>query len=152
MSIVSDAATKELEPGLKSRHGVKIGRPKSRHEKLVPVSTRCPGTIYTYLKGITPFRYPSLTEMFADMLRRFMDEKPWEHGLHWRKPKTALSQSGNNVGTTGWEQVNILLTPQLAEEVQQVAINCGVSKAAFCYTAIFWWVTFVFPPAQFKLK
>lgn len=152
MDAVTDAVEKSVEPGLKSRHGVKLGRPKTRHEKLRTVSTRCPGTIYTYLKGITPFRYPSLTEMFADMLRRFMDEKPWEHGLVFRKPKTPTAQSGVGMGTTGWEQVNILLTPDLAAEVEKTALDCGQSRAAFCYTAIFWWVQYVFPPAKFQLK
>jgi hypothetical protein len=99
-----------------------------------------------------PFRYPSLTAMFADMLRRFIDEKPWEHGLHFRKPKTPLSHGGGNIATTGWEQVNLLLTHELAEEVTKVAEHCGHSRAAFCYTAIFWWVSYVFPPAQFRLK
>jgi hypothetical protein len=90
--------------------------------------------------------------MFADMLRRFLDEKPWQHGLHFRKPKTTLAHAGSTVATTGWEQINILLTVELAEELGKAADACGQSKAAFCYTAIFWWVSYVFPPAQFKLE
>lgn len=146
------AATQKTErkPVVKSEAGARIGRPKTRHEKLKPISTRCPAAVYTYLKGITPFQYPSLTEMFADMLKRFINEKPWEHGLHWRKPKTALSFAGNKVGSTGWEQLNISLTPTQAEEIEQKAEECGVSKACFCYTAIFWWVTYVYPPAKVK--
>ena len=153
MNDASELALEEVgEIGPSSFRGRRLGRPKSRHEKLIPVSTRCPGTIYVYLKGITPFRYPSLTAMFADMLRRFIDEKPWEHGMHFRKPKTILAHAGSTAATTGWEQVNILLSPEVAAEVKNVANACGQSKAAFCYTAIFWWVSYVFPPAQFKLK
>ncbi|MFD2274705.1 hypothetical protein ACFS07_36020 [Undibacterium arcticum] len=82
-------ASAKVEPGLKSKSGAKIGRPKTRHEKLKPISTRCPAAVYTYLKGITPFLNTSLTAMFADMFDRFMNERPWESGLHWRKPKNS---------------------------------------------------------------
>ncbi len=150
MDIMATATSTKDEGGLKSRAGVKIGRPKTRHEKLKPISTRCPAAVYTYLKGITPFRYPSLTAMFADMLSRFTAEKPWEHGLHWRKPKTALSFAGKKVGTTGWEQLNISLVPDQADAIELMADQCGVSKACYCYTAIFWWVTYVYPPQGVK--
>lgn len=124
----------------------RIGRPRTRFERMEPVPTRCPDQIYTYLKGITPFRYGSLTAMFADMLTRFINERPWEHGLHWRKPKTAMTYANGAVGRTGWVQVNIQLTRELAEQVERLATSCGVSKACFCYTAMFWWVQYIFPP------
>lgn len=128
--------------------GGRIGRPKTRLEDLEAVPTRCPAHIYTYLKGITPFLYPSLTAMFEDMISRFLKEQPWEHGLHWRKPKTAMTYANGMAGTTGWSQVNIQLTPQLKEQVTQVAGVCGVSNACLCYTAIFWWVQYIYPPAK----
>lgn len=135
----------------KNPSGRRIGRPRTRHEPLKAVSTRCPSTMYVYLKGITPFQYSSLTEMFLDMLTRFMAERPWEHGLHWRKPRTAISYAGSSAGSTGWEQVNILLAPENADQVKAAALEAGVSVAAFCYTAIFWWVTYVNPPQKVGL-
>jgi len=129
-----------------SVHQKPIGRPRTRFEKMKPVPTRCPEPIYTYLKGISPFLGPSLTGMFNTMLTRFIDERPWEHGLHWRKPKTAMTYAGGKTGRTGWEQVNIQLTPDLAERVSETAVQCGVSKACFCYTAMFWWVQYIYPP------
>ncbi|TCK31789.1 hypothetical protein B0G84_8843 [Paraburkholderia sp. BL8N3] len=128
--------------------GGRIGRPKTRLEDLEAVPTRCPAHIYTYLKGITPFLYPSLTAMFEDMIGRFLNEQPWEHGLHWRKPKTAMTYANGMAGTTGWSQVNIQLTPELKERVTTTAEMCGVSNACLCYTAIFWWVQFIYPPAK----
>ncbi len=124
------------------------GRPKTRLEKLQVVPSRCPAQIYTYLKGITPFLYPSLTRMFEDMLRRFVAERPWENGLHWRRPKTATTIARGALGKTGWEQLNIQLPQELAEQVRQTAKVCGVSSACLCYTAIFWWVQYIYPPAK----
>lgn len=128
--------------------GGRIGRPKTRLEDLEAVPTRCPAHIYTYLKGITPFLYSSLTAMFEDMIGRFLNEQPWEHGLHWRKPKTAMTYANGMAGTTGWSQVNIQLTPELKERVTTTAEMCGVSNACLCYTAIFWWVQFIYPPSK----
>lgn len=128
--------------------GGRIGRPKTRLEDLEAVPTRCPAHIYTYLKGITPFLYPSLTAMFEDMIGRFLNEQPWEHGLHWRKPKTAMTYANGTTGTTGWSQVNIQLTPELKDRVTNTADMCGVSNACLCYTAIFWWVQFIYPPSK----
>jgi hypothetical protein len=147
-AVVAEVAEVVEETRPRSAHGRRIGRPKTRLEDLKAVPTRCPEHIYTYLKGIMPFLYGSLTAMFEDMMTRFLQEQPWEHGLHWRKPKTALTFAGGQTGRTGWEQVNMQLPPDLAAEVEQAAEICGVSRAAFCYTAIFWWVQYIYPPSK----
>lgn len=140
------------ETATKGAHGKNIGRPRVRFEALKTVPTRCPAQIYTYLKGIAPFLYASLTEMFEDMMTRFINERPWEHGLHWRKPKTATTFAGGEQGRTGWEQVNMQLPPKLADSVTKTSKDCGVSNAAFCYTAIFWWVQYIYPPEKMMPK
>lgn len=130
----------------------RAGRPRVRLEPLVPVITRCPSQIYTYLKGIMPFNYRSLTEMFEDMLRRFCQEQPWEHGLKWRKPKRAMTVADGKAGRTGWEQVNMQLPEDLAVLVHDTAEKNGVSKACFCYTAMFWWVQYIYPPNKMVIR
>lgn len=152
---MSSAKNNESESNSQANGSVKqkrTGRPRTRFEKMVVVPTRCPTQIYTYLKAITPFRYRSLTEMFNDMLSRFLEEAPWDHGLMWRKPKTVMTVASEKTGRTGWEQVNISLEPELANKVSETAAQCGVSKACFCYTAMFWWVQYVFPPNKMMLK
>lgn len=146
------AADQEAVPTIKGAQGRNIGRPKVRFEALKTVPTRCPAQIYTYLKGIAPFLYGSLTEMFEDMMTRFVAERPWEHGLHWRKPKTATTIANGEQGRTGWEQVNMQLPPKLAKSVTTASTECGVSNAAFCYTAIFWWVQYIYPPEKMMPK
>ncbi|MBN3815190.1 hypothetical protein G3N57_00580 [Paraburkholderia sp. Se-20369] len=146
--VVPDQAVVEADTRPRGTRGGRIGRPKTRFEDLEAVPTRCPSHIYTYLRGITPFLYPSLTAMFEDMISRFLNEQPWEHGLHWRKPKTAMTYAKGMAGATGWSQVNIQLPPELKERVTNVASVCGVSNACLCYTAIFWWVQYIYPPAK----
>jgi hypothetical protein len=139
-------------PAIHNAQARNIGRPRVRFEALKTVPTRCPAQIYTYLKGIAPFLYASLTEMFEDMMTRFVNERPWEHGLHWRKPKTATTFAGGEQGRTGWEQVNMQLPPKLADLLTKTSTECGVSNAAFCYTAIFWWVQYIYPPEKMMPK
>lgn len=149
----TNARREKLAPSnIKNAQGRNIGRPRTRLEALKTVPTRCPAQIYTYLKGISPFLYGSLTEMFEDMMSRFVSERPWEHGLHWRKPKTATTFAGGEQGRTGWEQINMQLPPKLADEVSKTSDDCGVSNAAFCYTAIFWWVQYIYPPEKMMPK
>ena len=148
------SATKENSDSLnvESAQVRNIGRPRTRLEALKTVPTRCPSQIYTYLKGISPFLYGSLTEMFEDMMTRFLKERPWDHGLHWRRPKTSTTFAGGEQGRTGWEQINMQLPPKLADEVSKRSDECGVSNAAFCYTAIFWWVQYIYPPEKMMPK
>lgn len=131
----------------------RLGRPKTRLEEPRVVPTRCPSNMYTYMKMIAPLEWRSLTGMFQDMMTRFLSMEPWNHGLMWRKPRTALTYQEGVPGRTGWEQVNIQLPPDLADRVDRAAEASGVSKAAFCYTAMFWWIQYVYPPqAVRKLK
>lgn len=124
----------------------RLGRPRTRFEEPKVVPTRCPANMYTYMKMIAPLEWRSLTAMFQDMMTRFLDTQPWNHGLLWRKPRTALTFQEGVAGRTGWEQVNIQLPPDLAERVEIAAVTAGISKAAFCYTAMFWWIQYVYPP------
>src|SRR5260363_312379 len=145
----SEAASptlRETRPRLRS--GQRSGRPRTRLEALQIVPTRCPMQIYTYLKSIAPYLYPSLTQMFEDMLRRFFTERPWEHGLHWRQPKSALTVAGKNLGQTGWMQVNMRLPEERVAQIHQTAQVCGISHAGVCYTALFWWAQYVYPPMK----
>lgn len=128
----------------------KLGRPRTQLEKPKVVPTRCPAHMYTYLKMIAPLRWRSLSAMFQDMMARFLEMEPWNHGLMWRKPRTALTFADGMAGKTGWEAVNMQLPPELAERVEHAATLAGVSKAAFCYTAMFWWVQFMYPPARVR--
>src|SRR5260364_187041 len=145
----SEAASptlRETRPRLRS--GERSGRPRTRLEALQIVPTRCPMQIYTYLKSIAPYLYPSLTQMFEDTLRRFFTERPWEHGLHWRQPKSALTVAGKNLWQTAWTQVNMRLPEERVAQRHQAVQVCGISLAGVCDTAVFWWAQYVYPPMK----
>lgn len=129
-----------------SRAGSPLGRPVVRTEPLKPIPTHCPTQMYTYFKAIYPYHWKSLTEMFEDMMTRFVEEEPYKHGLVFRKPRTSLEKLGESSGLTGWSQCNVRLPLGIAEKVKAVAITYDQSSAAVCYTAMFWWAQYVYPP------
>lgn len=113
--------------------------------------------MYLYLKGLYPKRgWPSLTAMYDDMLTQFIDERPWEHGLTWRKPQTTLVHVGGLENRTGWIQVNIQVDIGLAKAAEKIAHSVPkdtkVSMAMFAYTAIFWWIQYIHPPQGVQKK
>lgn len=126
------------------------GRPKTRLEKLKPIPTRCPESLHKYLQAIRPFKYPSLTELYEDMLERFIATRPWEHGVEWRKPRTRLSKRDEYSATTGWIQINVQVQPALKARVVALAVTEGVSQAAIAYTAMYWWAMFIMPASQVR--
>ncbi len=141
------ATTTAKAPRLSAR-GKKIGRPIERTEKLATLPTRCPVEVIRYLKGLAGSQGWTLTTMYEDMLRRFVEDRPWEHGLIWRKPKVATATIGGMPGTTGWVQVNIQIPADLAEQCEAISEAVGISKAALGYTAMFWWCQYIYPPAR----
>lgn len=133
----------------RSKKGLTLGRPKTRPDDLVPIPTRCPEMVHMYLKAITPYHYKTLTEMFEDMLKRFLDERPWEKGLFFRRPRSTSATSSGVKGATGWTQVNMYVPPDLADRINAVLMTHGnVTKAEFAYTAIYWWVEYIHPPKK----
>lgn len=142
-----------MAKGAKSPKGKLLGRPQSRFNELKTIPTRCPEHMYLYLKSLYPQRWASLTGMYDDMFKQFIAERPWEHGLVWRKPKATSVHVGAAENRTGWVQVNVQIDIDLSKEAQKVAAaltaeGMRVSMAMFAYTAIFWWVQFVYPPLR----
>lgn len=128
------------------RAGQPLGRPVVRTEPLKPIPTHCPTQMYTYFKAIYPYYWKSLTEMFEDMMTRFVNEAPYEHGLVFRKPRTSQEKLGESDGLTGWTQCNVRLPYDVAEKVKAIATTHDQSSSAVCYTAMFWWAQYVYPP------
>ncbi|ACT52123.1 hypothetical protein [Methylovorus glucosotrophus] len=122
-----------------------VGRPRSRLESLAVIQTRIPEPMYRYCKVVQSIRYPSLTEMFEDMLIRFDTERPWEHGLLWRQPKSAISYHDADAMRTGWKQININLKKDLKSKIITTCKTLNISMSAYSYTALYWWIQYVYP-------
>lgn len=128
-----------------SRHAKQVGRPQSRFNPMKVVQTRVPVPMYKYCKMVQALRFHSLTAMFADMVMQFRKEKPWEHGLYWRRPKAAVTYRDETLGKTGWTQINIHLDEKVKNDVELLCKSLDISMATFCYTAIYWWIEYVYP-------
>jgi len=126
-----------------------VGRPRTRVAPLVTLPTRCPEALHRYLKTIYPFEHSSLTAYYEHILLEFISQRPWEHGLCWRKPRVRVVVVGDGVGSTGWAQVNVQVPKEMADDILKHVKTLGVSRAAFLYTALFWWAMYMKPPRKY---
>jgi hypothetical protein len=87
------------------------------------------------------------------MIRKFLKMQPWAANppLAWREAPTRHS--------AGCSVANVQLPVELAEEVTKALeeINDkqwegherrGITNKTFLYTAVYWWVTYVYPQSQ----
>ncbi|MDP3008235.1 MAG: hypothetical protein Q8N30_04090 [Methylococcales bacterium] len=128
-----------------SHRKVPVGRPRSRLEELDVIQTRIPEPMYKYCKVIQSMKYSSLTEMFDDMLARFDNERPWDAGLLWRRPKSAMTYQASDSSRTGWKQINLNLTKERKEKIVTTCKTLDISMSTYSYTAIYWWIQYVYP-------
>lgn len=131
-----------------TRTGKKVGRPRSQHKIMGTIQTRAPARMLKYCQILRTLKFDSLMDMFEKMLREFDKEKPWEHGLKWRHPRSSKAQAKDEIRMTGWEPVNINIEASFKEEISNRCKVMGVSMATYCYTAIYWWVQYVYPPEK----
>ena len=125
------------------------GRPKTRTGAFATLQTRVPEALHDYIKAISVYRYKTMAAMFEELYTRFLDERPYELGLHFRQPKAAIrAQRGEGGKTTGWVQLNVIVPEDLAERLRQDALRLEVSLASYLYTEIFWWSMYVYPTKQ----
>lgn len=120
----------------------KLGRPKSRDYDPAGLQTRITENIVRMLKQIVANKYKNATEMYQDMINQFLTEKPYNHGLQWRTPKSVKASINGESMDTGWILVAIQVRPEIKEEVLLVCAGQDISVATFCYTAIFWWIEY----------
>ncbi|WP_205182832.1 hypothetical protein [Burkholderia sp. LMG 13014] len=115
------------------------------------IQTRCPAQIITYQKTLAVLRYGKLMTLHQEMLRQFIDSRPWaaEPPLHWRIPSAPQAMVEGLKTQTGWKTFNVHVTPHLKEEVENLCGVLGVSMSTFCYTAIYWWVKYIMPPKSY---
>jgi len=120
---------------------------EGREAEVEFVQGRCSSALFDYLRmlAVHPrFPYRNLAGMYSVIFERFLEHKPWDLGLVWRKPRSVKSVTGG----TGFVQVNVQLPIELAARVRAKADEMDVSLASFVYTALYWWGRYVHPPKQ----
>lgn len=121
-------------------------------KQFVVMQTGLPGHIQTYLKQLGLVHYGSLQAVYEDMVSKFLTVRPWAaaHPLAWRAAPTRF-------GVAGCAVANVALSIPLAAKVDETLeeINRqeypghsrGITRKTFLYTAVYWWITFVYPQA-----
>lgn len=122
-----------------------------KQSPFVTMQTGLPSHIQTYLRQLGLVHYGSLQAVYEDMVTKFLALKPWAANppLAWREAPTRYSAAGCSVA-------NAPLTVGLAAQVEEALedINCqvwpgherrGITRKTFLYTAVYWWVTYVYP-------
>lgn len=163
------AAKKKPEPPKLLSQGRVLGRPKLDRPPLEQVQTRIPAPMNDYLKLLSVQRLPDqdgpfrqVQVMFAALFERFLEDRPWEHDKkwEWREPRAIVKFANGEISKrTDWRQVNIRMAGPLVKKVKRAAAQVKLdradeqvtlSEASFCYTAIFWWTKWLYPPESFK--
>lgn len=114
------------------------------------MQTILPAHIQMYMRQLAIVHYGSLQATYEDMVAKFIMVRPWEASpaLEWREAPVRTD--------AGCSIANISLSYGLAEKVNKTLeeINdkqyvgfekYGITIKAFLYTAIYWWVTYIYP-------
>lgn len=129
--------------------------------EFVPAQTSVPDWMMTYCRQLADVHYErKLNRMYVHVLESFLDNEPWkaQPPFDWREARIHRSK-GQPVRTNadpGWVPMNMLIPTELYNristaieiaEVNAYAANLkrGLSMRTFLFTAISWWVMYVYP-------
>ncbi|WP_226034402.1 hypothetical protein [Aquitalea palustris] len=141
----------EHPPAIDPRYLLQVKPVMTTEDRSEFVQTRCPGQIIVYLKGLAMLRYGTLVRMHDDMLRKFLMSQPWaaDPPLSWRTPRSAQTNAGREApAQTGWKTFNMQMSPDLKQVIAEKCDELEISMSTFCYTAIYWWCKYIFPPQK----
>ena len=128
---------------------------KKTGEPYVEIPTRAPVKMQMYAKTLAFALGKPLKAMYKDAAERFFREKPWEHGLAWRPTKGLTTTIKDTIGqkeATGWMQVNMRFPVAFGNDLERLAVEQGVSLSSVCYTMLYWWTWWIYPPASERAR
>lgn len=125
----------------------------------VNVQTAAPDWMLTYLSQLADVHYGRhLNKMYQRMLEGFLAHEPWKAfpPLEWRAAKSVTPiPADSRPSPTDWVAANLLLPKPLFERVEAAIEkintsglglqNRDLSRRTFLYTALYWWVAYVYP-------
>ena len=128
---------------------------KKTGEQYVEIPTRAPAKMQIYTKTLAFAKGQTLKVMFREAAERFFKEEPWKQGLAWRPTKGLTTTLKDTIGqkeATGWMQVNMRFPVDLGNQLERLAAEQGVSLSSVCYTLLYWWTWWVYPPASERAR
>lgn len=133
-------------------------------------TARAPDQTIAYMKCelVDRLKTGSLDKMFEMMLTKWFTDRPWERQFPWKETmgpsyqvnlEEAITRGDwsalkdgqvARTAASGWAQINMRISSDLAAKVISLASKQGVSKWTVLYTCIVWWTWFVNPPEEVK--
>lgn len=132
------------------------------HPDFVAAQTSVPDWLMSYCRQLADVHYQrKLNRMYVHMIQAFLAYEPWkaQPPLAWRmakvhKPILGLHFTRSSSADLGWVPMNMLIPIVLHNQIKNVIevvnmndteISRKLSLRTFLYTAIYWWVTSVYP-------
>mgnify|MGYP001626388002 FL=1 len=114
------------------------------------VTTRLPIKLHLYTKALAFALGKTLKSMYQDCAEQFLREEPWKYGLRWRPNQDRapgfLDRDDKTV--TGWMQAKVRLRHETALRLEALAAKEKISVSSLCYTMLYWWAWYQYPPAH----
>lgn len=113
-----------------------------------------PATSASYLEQLALLHYGSLSEEYEDMIRKFIKVAPWSAWppLDWRKPPITTPFGAVRItvpATTDLHECMDDTIDQINTINRHTLDFPRITKQVFVYTAIVWWITYVYPQASY---
>src|SRR3569832_2372241 len=115
------------------RAATRRGRPRTRTGSYATLQTRVPEALHDYIKAISVYRYKTMGAMFEEMYTRFLEERPYELGLHFHQPKATIHTQHKKNNKTNRKQHKNNNTEALAARMREDALRLEVSLASYLY-------------------
>jgi hypothetical protein len=126
-----------------------------------PSQTSVPDWLMSYCSQLADVHYQrKLNRMYVHMLQGFLAYEPWNANppFAWRVARThkssGMHESRKTATDPGWVAMNMMVPVQLHNEIKTriELINMNATDASrklslrtFLYSAVYWWVTSVYP-------
>jgi hypothetical protein len=113
------------------------------------VATRLPVKMHLYTKALAFALGKTLKSMYQDCAEQFLREAPWKYGLRWRpnQDQTFGILDRGSKTVTGWMQANVRVRYETAMRLEALAAKEKISVSSLCYTMLYWWAWYQYPPA-----
>lgn len=104
-----------------------------------------------YLRQLGVTYYKSLVAEYDDMLTKFLRQRPWEaeRPLPWREAPSRSKMPGCSVANVPMSEAIAAELDKALEEINDRTWrgfeNSKITYRVFLYTAVYWWVTYVYP-------
>jgi len=128
---------------------------KETGEQYVTIPTRVPAKMQIYAKTLAFAKGHTMKAMLQEAVEKFFCERPWKQGLKWRPAKRLFVPSKDAIGqkeATGWVRVSMRFPVVIGNRLEQLAAEQGVPLSSICYTLMYWWTWWVYPPKPERLR